>query len=187
MGFHPESDDSVIGAVLCGGASRRMGRDKALVTVEGVAMARRMVERMIEAGCSDVVAVGGDALGLADAGIEYLADRHPAQGPLGGILTALSIGAPCLVVACDLPRLGSASLIEVVAALGSHAAAMAHSDRPEPLCAVWSERAAWPLQRHFDDGERAVHRAIVDLDIAWVQLPAGELRNVNTPEDLRTL
>lgn len=164
-----------------------MGRDKAMVAVDGVAMARRMADLLVEAGCADVVAVGGDAMGLADAGIVYLADRYPRLGPLGGILTALSYGAPCLVVACDLPRLGSVSLVEVVAALGSHDAAMARSDRPEPLCAMWSAQAAGALQRQFDDGERAVHRAIADLDIAWVQLPTGELRNVNTQEDLRNL
>jgi molybdenum cofactor guanylyltransferase len=177
----------VIGAVLCGGASRRMGRDKAMVAVDGVVMARRMADLLVKAGCADVVAIGGDAPGLAAAGLECLRDRYPGEGPLGGILTALSYGAPCLVVACDLPQLGSASLIDVVATLGSHDAAMARSDRPEPLCAAWSARAAGSLQRHFDSGERAVHRAIVDLDIAWVTLPAAELRNVNTPDDLRSL
>ncbi len=164
-----------------------MGRDKAMVAVDGVAMARRMADLLLEAGCTDVVAVGGDAPGLADAGVDFVADRYPGQGPLGGILTALSYSAPCLVVACDLPQLGSVSLIEVVATLGSHDSAMARSDRPEPLCAAWSASAAGPLQRQFDSGERAVHRAIAGLDVAWVRLPAGELRNVNTPEDLRNL
>jgi molybdenum cofactor guanylyltransferase len=164
-----------------------MGRDKAMLAVDGVAMARRMADLLVEAGCADVVAVGGDAPGLAEVGIEYLADQYPGQGPLGGILTALLHGGPCLVVACDLPQLGSTSLVKVVAALGPHDAAMARGDRPEPLCAAWSACSAGPLLRQFDGGERAVHRAIVDLDVAWVTLPAGELRNINTPEDLRSL
>lgn len=176
-----------IGAVLCGGASRRMGADKATILVDGVAMARRVADALAAAGCSRVIAIGGDAPALDGLGLEPVDDEFPGEGPLGGILTALALGSPAAVVACDLPNLRSQTLAALGLALGAHDAAIARTDRPEPLCAVWSTGAATLLRTRFDSGERAVHRAIEGLDIAWVTVPADEVRNINTRDDLGSL
>jgi molybdenum cofactor guanylyltransferase len=164
-----------------------MGADKATIPVAGVAMARLAAEALVAAGCSPVVAVGGDRTELTALGFEYVADEFPGEGPLGGVLTALAVGSPVAVVACDLPNLRAKTLIALVEALGDHDAAIARSDRAEPLCAVWSQRAASQLRAHFQAGERAMHRAIEGLDIAWVPVPAADLRNINTPGDLGSL
>ena len=72
------------------------------------------------------------------------------------------------MVACDLPGLSAATVKSLLDALGDHDAAIAFSDRAEPLCAVWSDRAVPVLRARFQAGERAMHRAIDGLDIAWV-------------------
>ena len=64
---------NVTGAVLCGGASRRMGRDKALIAVDGVLMAERVAQALTVGGCGEVVFVGGNAEALAVAGRWVLA------------------------------------------------------------------------------------------------------------------
>jgi molybdopterin-guanine dinucleotide biosynthesis protein A len=176
-----------IGAVLCGGASRRMGVDKATIQVDGVAMARRLADTLVAAGCSRVVAIGGDPAVLRDLGLEYIDDEFPGEGPLGGILTGLALGSPAVVVACDLPSLRAATVEALVTALDGHDVAVAFTDRAEPLCAVWSGGSAEVLRGRFDAGERAVHRAIDGLDIAWVMVSAADLHNVNTPDDLGNL
>ena len=176
-----------IGAVLCGGASRRMGADKATIEVDGTSMARRVADVLTAAGCSPVVAIGGDLSALKRLGLEFVGDEFPGEGPLGGILTALAAGAPAAVVACDLPRLRSATVAALIVAVDGHDAAIAFSDRAEPLCAVWSGSAATALRTKFEAGERAVHRAIEGLDIAWVPVASAELGNVNTPGDLRSI
>ncbi len=164
-----------------------MGVDKATIPIDGVAMARRMADTLVAAGCSQVVAIGGDPALLRDLGLDYIDDEFPGEGPLGGIVTALAVGSPAVVVACDLPRLRAATVTELVVELGGHDAAVAFTDRAEPLCAVWSSRAAAVLRGKFESGERAVHRAIDGLDIAWVTVTATDLRNINTPGDLRNL
>ncbi|HLM64354.1 MAG TPA: molybdenum cofactor guanylyltransferase [Acidimicrobiales bacterium] len=78
-------------AVLCGGASRRMGQDKAFLVVEGEAMVVRVARALRGAGAGEVVAVGGDAAGLRGLGLAHLPDDHPGDGPLGGVLTALRL------------------------------------------------------------------------------------------------
>lgn len=176
-----------LGAVLCGGASRRMGADKATMPFDGVAMARRVADALLGAGCYPVIAIGGDADDLGRLGLERIADEFPGEGPLGGVLTALSVGTPAAVLACDLPNIRASTVTALIEALGLHDASIAHSDRAEPLCAVWSSSAGSLLRSQFDSGERAMHRAIESLDIAWVDVAAHDLRNVNTPDDLRRL
>lgn len=178
----------VAGAVLTGGVSRRMGSDKALLEVGGTAMSARVAAALTGAGCSPVVAVGGAAADLRSLGLDVVADAHPGEGPLGGILTALdALADRCdavMVVACDLPFVDSAVIAAVIEALGSHEVAAGRAGGPLPLCAVWSMRATAHLQARFDAGERAVHRAAVGLDLVEVVVDAGSLRNVNTPDDL---
>jgi molybdopterin-guanine dinucleotide biosynthesis protein A len=177
----------MLGAVLCGGASRRMGVDKATVLVDAVPMARRVADVLADAGCSPVIAVGGSPQNLEVLGVAHVVDDHPGEGPLGGILTALAVSTPAVVLACDLPRLDAGTIIRLMVALEGHDAAIARTDRAEPLCAAWSAGATAQLRACFATGERAVHRAIDGLDIAWVDVDSDELRNVNTPDDLNSL
>src|SRR5688500_8636208 len=92
------------GAVLCGGSSSRMGRDKATLEVRGVAMAGRVAAALRDAGAAEVVAVGGDAAALRRIGLDVVPDDEPGAGPFPATLTALR-QAGCDVVAvlsCDL-------------------------------------------------------------------------------------
>jgi molybdopterin-guanine dinucleotide biosynthesis protein A len=174
-------------AILAGGASRRMGCDKALVAVDGEAMAARVGRVLDEAGASEVVMVGGPARPLP---WRHVADLHPGDGPLGGLLSALAAleHELILVTACDLPWLDVVTVRAVVDALGADGGidvAMARTERPEPLCAAWRRTTTEPvLAASFARGERAIHRALDGLRRVDVPVRADVLRNVNTPEDL---
>jgi molybdenum cofactor guanylyltransferase len=80
------------GAVLCGGASRRMGRDKAFIPVGGRTLVRRVADALEAAGATPVVAVGGDLAALRAEGLTAVPDDAPGAGPLAGIVTALGPG-----------------------------------------------------------------------------------------------
>ena len=172
----------IVGAILVGGRSWRMGRDKALIEVDGVPMARRVAGALAAAGIGRIVAIGPARL---SAGLETVADEHPGEGPLGAILTALHAAspAPVLVVACDLPWLDAASIAALCAAPAA-AVAVARTDRIEPLCALWQPEAEPMLRAAFESGERAVHRALARLAFVEVPLRSGALINVNAPHDL---
>jgi molybdopterin-guanine dinucleotide biosynthesis protein A len=176
------------GAVLTGGQSSRMGQDKALIDVGGVPMVLRVATALEGAGAVPVLAVGGDGVALAALGIRWVPDRHPGEGPLGGLLTAFAAldGHELVVVAAtDLPGLTPQVVRALVAAIGACDAALARTSGVEPLCAVWRMTTAGPvLGGAFARGERAVHRAVAGLDVVAVDVPSGALRNVNEPEDL---
>ncbi len=181
----------IVGAVLTGGRSRRMGRDKALIEVEGSAMVDRVGSVLFEAGCSIVVAVGPPSLA---GSLVNIVDLYPGEGPLGGVISALQFfaadAALVFVVACDVPWLDAASLVELarVARVDDEPngfdVVMARTDRLEPLCALWNPRCVHALRAEFDSGQRAVRGALDELSAATVVVPAAALRNVNTPDDL---
>jgi molybdopterin-guanine dinucleotide biosynthesis protein A len=91
-----------MGVLLAGGASRRMGSDKASVEVCGRPMSAWVIQAL-RAVCDRVVAAGRpDGL----EGIEGLADPvSERRGPLAGLVAALEQAGstPVLVVATDQP------------------------------------------------------------------------------------
>jgi molybdopterin-guanine dinucleotide biosynthesis protein A len=95
--------------VLAGGASSRMGREKALLEIGGVTMVERTA-RSVESLAGKAAIVGPPekfhAL-AAKLGTRAIADDWPGAGPLGGIATALRASEAewNLIVACDLPYL----------------------------------------------------------------------------------
>ena len=186
MSVHP---GPIVGAVLCGCASRRMGRDKALVEVDGVPMARRVADALAMAGCAEVVAVGGDAAAIVGLGLDVLPDEFPGEGPLGGVITALRQwpgAGTVVVVACDLPHLTADSLSAVIAALTpERMAAIGRTDRLQPLVGAWRPQVLPVLEQQFAAGERKLQTVVRLFPTAEVALPAHDLTNVNTPDDLR--
>jgi len=184
----------MVGAVLTGGASRRMGRTKALIELDGVPMARRVADALSLAGCGSVIAYGGDPVELEPLGMPVLPDRHPGSGPLGGVLGVLELFSESdlhidgvFVVACDLPALRGGDLAGLVDAMRSHRdvdVVVARTARIEPTCAIWRPRATERLREMFDSGERTLHRAIEQLESCAVEIEPGAVRNINTPDDL---
>lgn len=182
---------TAVGAILTGGESRRMGRDKATLTIGGIPMALR-IARAIAPALDQVVAVGRPAPELAAAGLEVIADRHPGQGPLGGILTAFAWSpAPlAVVVACDLIDLDRSTVEVLVRALEDDstlavATAAREPGDAQPLCAAWRIDVAAPvLTTAFEAGERSIRRAWADLARICVPVLADRVRNVNAPTDV---
>ncbi len=180
----------VAGVVLAGGQSRRMGRDKALIEVDGVPMAERVASTLIAVGCDPVVLYGGDVASRSALSVPVVPDRHPGQGPLGGVLGAL-LDVPgddhtaVVIVSCDLPLLDTTTVESLLRRLGQDTdVVVARTDRLEPMCAVWSVRTTAAVASAFADGERALHRIITGLAYQEVPVRAEPLRNINTPDDL---
>jgi molybdopterin-guanine dinucleotide biosynthesis protein A len=180
-----------------------MGRDKALVPVDGVPMALRVARAATDAGAVGVVTVGGDRAALEALGLRAVPDADPGEGPLAGVLTALTWAAAerragheagdgvVLVVACDLVAPSAGAMAAVVRALaaedGADVAAPVVDGRVQWAHAAWRERARGPLAHVFAVGERAVHGAVAaaGLTLARVgDVPADALADADTPADL---
>jgi molybdopterin-guanine dinucleotide biosynthesis protein A len=173
------------GYILAGGASRRMGQDKALLEGSGGPLLGRL-SRIVAAaagGCT-VVAPAGRYEGL---GVPVLSDLWPGEGPLGGILTVLENTSALwnLIVAVDMPLLDAEFLARLLAEArqGREALVPAHPDGSlEPLCAVYPSTAITGIRHFFAGGGRRVKDALCEIEYRTTPAPAGLLLNVNTPE-----
>ncbi len=182
------------GAVLCGGAGRRMGRDKATLPVEGQAMAVRVARSLVDAGASRVCAVGGDAETLEGLGLATVPDRWPGEGPLGGLVTALQTegdGDLVVVLGCDLlhPDAGAvADLVSRLTASGADAVIPRVGGRAQWLHGVWRRRVVRLLEDVFESGERSLFGAVSGLRVEFVEVAdSTPYRDADTPEDLHGL
>jgi molybdenum cofactor guanylyltransferase len=190
----------VAGFVLAGGASRRFGRDKALVEFDGEPLIARLC-RILEAATDAPVRIIGDAAKYSGAGIECIADRWPGEGPLGGIIMASEAtnvpAAPdswSLIIGCDMPFLTSEWLQHIAERAAASRAEVVVPESNyglEPLCACWRTSAAPTLTRAFESGVRRVTEAMKQLPMEvldaadWKRFDNFDrlFWNMNTPAD----
>ena len=178
----------IVGAVLCGGASRRFGSDKALAPAGQLLLGQRVVVAMRDAGIDPVVAVGGQA-GLS-LGTPTIADRTPGRGPLAALAGVLSWANKgwVLVAPCDLPLLSSSHIKALITDLVPDQAAVAEVDgEPQASLAVWPAGWARRVQREVDGGARAFRHALTVGEWNPVELPRNALADADTREELDRL
>ena len=184
----------LIGAVLCGGRSRRFGSDKALAPAGDQLMGSLVVDAIREAGVDPVVAVGGTA--GSDLGLVTVPDRWPGEGPLAGLATILwwARTGDVLVVPCDIPLLSA----EVVGALvsardelrsnGRHDAVVAAvNGEPQHSLVIWPADRHRSIRRMLDSGERRFRAALTVIPSVMVEVPGAALVDVDTPDELAEL
>jgi molybdenum cofactor guanylyltransferase len=188
------SKNQIGGFVLGGGQSSRMGRDKALLHVDGEPLVLRTV-RLVRSVAQTVTIVGNPD-SYIDLAIPALGDDWPGFGPLGGIATALVASKMPwnLVLACDLPYLSEAWVKYLAArALASQADAVIPMNEhgAEPLCAAYHKRCEPAIRADLERGRRKVNDVLHELVVEMIQPREWKafdsdgylFKNMNSPAD----
>ena len=172
----------VTGAIFCGGKSTRMGMDKALLEVAGRPMYQRIEIAMVDAGVSEVVALGGTEL----ISLRKINDYEASKGPLSALIGGLSSVGSLLVCPCDVPKISVTGLKQILArALETEAmAVIAKSNHLEPLIGFYSQSCLPTLTSAWAAGTRAPKDALKLLDYETVNFEISEVLNVNRMSDL---
>ena len=175
------------GFLLCGGRSSRMGRDKALLLLNGEPLVQRGL-RTLQEVCTEV-AIAGAAQDLSSFG-RVIPDEVADCGPLGGIVSAMEQSSSewNLFLSVDSPFVPAAALIRllVIAASFPSIGVMARAAGVlQPLCAVYSRKALPILREELAVGRWKVTQAIATAGEYKIVDFAEEswFRNLNTPEE----
>jgi len=180
----------LLGLVLTGGKSSRMGEDKAALAYHGEEESRR-VFGLLEGFCSQVfVSCRADQADLPGRrGLPQIHDVLLDKGPLSGILSAFEArpDATWLVAACDLPRLDREVLASLIAGRNPFKVATAfrgHKDLPEPLCAIYEPKARARLWQFLAAGYDCPRKMMIHSAVRVLEPLAGDrLRNVNRQDE----
>ncbi|MDT4897923.1 MAG: hypothetical protein QOH25_3000 [Acidobacteriota bacterium] len=185
----------VEGFILVGGASSRMGTDKALLDLGGQSFVER-IYRALVAITTETSLVGAKFAGAAWPQLPSVPDVHVKWGALGGLHAAL---AACraewaAVVACDLPFITGELFVRLASLRENYDAVVpVQADgRWQPLCAFYRTQ---PVRERAEElivaGERRP-RALLNLintrrvafeELSDLQGANRFFTNVNTPED----
>lgn len=184
--------------VLAGGQSKRMGRDKALLELDGRPLIEHAVGKLRGLGFTPrIVGSRPDLARFA----EVIPDTYPMAGPLGGIATALELSdaEQNLFLAVDLPWV-SGEFLRWMTDRAEITAAAATVPRlqgmAQPLCAIYGRGLLPHMQAALAEGDakimRAVERASERIDSfdaesiaaaeGWPS-PQRWFANLNTPGD----
>jgi len=186
--------DDCTALILAGGESRRMGRDKATLTLGDDTLLQRALAAMRALFPAVLVSVRE---ARADIDAPQVADEIPAAGPLAGLCAGLRHARTPWVfaVAVDMPFL-PARTIERLAALrpGHRAVVPVCGGHTQSLCAFYAAAALPALEAALTGGDaRSLHGALASLDnvryvdeAALRELDAGpdDFFDLDTPEDL---
>ncbi|MGV0835141.1 molybdenum cofactor guanylyltransferase [Mycolicibacterium thermoresistibile] len=178
--------------VLAGGASRRMGRDKATLVHHGTTLVERTVNT-VAARCSPVFVIAAPGQSLPALSAEILRDEVRGVGPLlatgRGLRAAADAGRElAFVCAVDMPFLTS----DVIDILAGPAARLPGVDvvlpwdgREQYLAGIYRTALADRVADLTAAGERSMKALITRVDVQQIVLPEQRaLTNVNTPADL---
>jgi molybdopterin-guanine dinucleotide biosynthesis protein A len=179
-------------ALLAGGQSRRMGRDKCLIEIHGVPLWQRQLA-LLSALSTDVTIVAPSRPDWCPHAARWIPDRTPGCGPLGGLDAALASASHerLLLLAVDLPEMTSDYLQSLVTISSNTCGVVAAIDGLfQPLCAIYPRAVLPVVISHLAGPDKSLQHLLRELvatgQMKSIPVAPSELflfRNLNTPQD----
>jgi len=192
--MHVDKPDLALsGVILAGGRSTRLGRDKALLELEGRTLVARTLDVLAQL-TDDIIVVTSLAPHLLPPSARVVADRYVGAGVLAGVHAGLlaARGELAIVVACDMPFLNLDLLRYIVSLAHEADIVVPRWTDVEPLHAVYRPAACLgPVESALARGERRIISFYHEVRVRYVERaeiarldPQGlSFFNVNTLED----
>ena len=178
-------EQTICAALFAGGASRRMGTDKALLPWRGSTLVRYLAGEL-DFFSEKLLSAQQPSL-LPGADWRLVPDLRPGCGPLGALESVLSAmrSDAALCVACDLPfftrELGQAML----RAFREGADCLICRDetgRVHPVCAIYRRQALPVVTGQLQAGDFRMMHLLAKLKTDYFSVAAAQMQNANTPE-----
>lgn len=190
----PHATNSLLGVVLNGGKSTRMGRTKASLTLpDGHTFLEHAIHRF--SGVCDKIVISSALNDQADTCklAPIVCDVEDSNGPLSGIYACLNYAAAnkysaCFFTPIDMPYLRSDNLQLVKQKWrrdSDRIACVENLSRAtlEPLVAIIPTILTKSIEYQLQIGERSVYRWMEHQELNRIPLDSTLLRNINQPDD----
>lgn len=189
----------ISGIILAGGKGLRLGRKKALETINNTTLLQKVISQLAFLNSETIIvtATRGSFPRLAGSKLRIVSDIYPGKGPLVGIFTGLKASDSFhnLVVACDMPFLNQDLLKYMMqVAAGFDIVVPRLGKMVEPLHALYSQECLNPIASLLQQDALSVNRLFALVRTRYVE--AEEIDrfdpkhlsffNVNTEADLKT-
>lgn len=172
--------------ILCGGESKRMGRDKSQLLIHGRTFLKHLTDRVNPVFKSVTLLRGKQSFAV---NLPQIPDAITDVGPLGGLLAALqdTKADSISILPVDLPFISDETLNLLNSPIPNILdARLARSkDRIQPLVGVYHVRIISKLEDYLRSGWRSVLGLIEDINCGYFSVSEHEIKNINTPEDYR--
>lgn len=178
--------------ILAGGASRRMGRDKAWLTWQGDSLLARQTRLAKMAGAEEVFISGRPGVDYSALDCPVLFDSVPECGPLGGVERGLAATRHplLLVLAVDLPFLEADLLTALLAECTSEVGAIPKHERGlEPLIGFYPQTCQEIARDFLQQQILAAHTFALEcskrnlIKLLPFESSRRDFTNLNRPED----
>lgn len=183
--------------ILAGGCSRRIGRNKALISFQGRPLIQRIVERVTPIA-SEIIIIAHQTKDYEFLNLPVVGDKIPGAGVLGGLFTALAVAVSpfVLVLACDIPFVNKDLIqteLELIQAEVADVVIAESKIGLEPLHAVYRRDTCLPYVRQALDAkqrrmiswfEHVRVRIMSSAEVAVFDPNGTAFININTAEDL---
>lgn len=182
-----------IGVVVAGGASKRMGADKAMLEYHGTKWIDHAYT-MLSAICPKVYVSCGKIHPQYYDQFPLIIDRYENSGPLASFEAVFNLhqNAPLFMLAVDMPLLDRHLLSAICDQRNSKKdASLPYTeidDRWHPLCGIYETPCHSIVQDQMDQHRYALWRLLEKLNVQRISVGhCTQLANVNTPEELDAL
>lgn len=179
----------IAGAVLAGGSSSRLGRNKALLPLQGKTVIETVVNEL--RSCVDpVIIITNSPEEYARFDYPCRGDVLPGGGPLSGIHAALT---HCdteyvLVASCDIPLVTSELFEELITSLPGHDIVIFKHRHFEPLCALYRRTCLPALEDLIAHGEYRIIDLFPSLLVKVLRIDSSDVfKNINTDADYESV
>jgi molybdopterin-guanine dinucleotide biosynthesis protein A len=180
------------GVILAGGKSKRIGKNKAFLTLNGKFFIIHSLEKLKEI-FNDVIIISDEVDKFSFLGVKVFPDIIKDAGPLGGIYTALmNIEKDyAFIVPCDMPLLRVSAIKEIIKHASKNKIVIGFSENEiYPLLGIYPKKFKNDLKNYILKGGRKVMEFIESFKmVKKVDLSKFKeyLINVNTPSDYKLI
>jgi molybdopterin-guanine dinucleotide biosynthesis protein A len=183
------------GIILAGGENKRMGVDKAFLTVAGIPLIEHVL-RVLGSVAQKIIIVTNSPERYRTYDARIVTDRLDRRGPLTGMYSGLfsSESEYNVMVACDMPFL-NAGLLSFMMELapGYDAVVPAFGELTEPLHAVYSKSLLPVIEERIRKNERRIQgifgganiRYVTEKEISRFDPERRSFINLNTPQQYK--